>query len=147
MEVKMAEEGRPTTNITDELSRLGNQVAEALRLAWESEERKRLQTEVVEGMQKFTAELDTAVKRASESEKTKRIVNQTQEVFVKAQQSEVADDVREGLLTGLQSLNRELGRLLERLDAGKPAGVVPPEAPAAPSETHTEPGNGPDVQI
>jgi hypothetical protein len=151
MEGMMTQENRPSSNITDELSKLGTQVAEALRMAWESDERKRLQAEVQEGLQKFSAELDSTVKRAADSDKTKKIVNQTQEVFVKAQQSEVADNVRDGLLTGLQALNRELGRLLDRLETEKPMGAapeaaaVPPAAPAAPSETDTEPGVGPEI--
>jgi hypothetical protein len=135
------------TNITEELSKMGNQVAEALRLAWESDERKRLQTEINEGLQQFGVQVDEAMKRASESDAAKRVQKQAQEVVTRARGSEVVDDVREGLLTGLQSINRELTRLLSRLEAEKTraveppreaditSGPVPPQAPARPDET------------
>jgi hypothetical protein len=151
----MTQEPRPSTNLSDELTRLVNQVTEAARLAWESEECKRLQTEISEGVKNFSVQVDEAVRRASESETAKKVRTQAEQVAVRARETDVVDDMRQGLLVGLQTLNRELGKLLERLhSSGAPVstGPVPPQAPAAPSETMTspainEPPSDPSVEI
>jgi hypothetical protein len=151
----MTQEPRPGANLTDELTRLVNQVSEAARLAWESDERKRLQTEIIDGVKNFSGQVDEAVRKASETETAKKIKGQAEQVAVKAKDSDVVDDMRQGLLVGLQALNRELGKLLERLqtsDAAVSSGPMPPAAPAAPGETNTtptagEPPAGPSVEI
>ena len=159
----MTQEPRSTSNLTEELSKLGNQVAEAVRLAWESDERKRVQADIAEGVKNFSVQLDEAVRKASESEAARKVKLQAEQVATKAKDSDVVDDMREGLLVGLQSLNRELGKLLVRLETGRPSqaagsapawtgaagetGPVPPAAPAAPSETNTEPPASPSVEI
>ncbi len=138
----MTQEPRSTSTLGEELTRLGNQVAEAARLAWESEERKRLQAEISDGIKSFGVQVEDAVRKASESETAKKVKMQAEQVAVKAKDTDVVDDMRQGLLVGLQALNRELGKLLERLqNTGAPVstGPVPPVAPAAPSETVTPP--------
>jgi hypothetical protein len=138
----MTQEQRPSTNLSDELTRLVSQVTEAARLAWESEERKRLQMEISEGVKNFSVQVDEAVRRASESETAKKVRMQAEHVAVRAIETDVVDDMRQGLLVGLQTLNRELGKLLERLQSsGAPvsSGPMPPEASVAPSETMTSP--------
>ena len=143
----MTQEQRPGTNLSDELTRLVNQVSEAVRLAWESDERKRVQAEISDGIKNFSVQVDEAVRKASASETAKKVKMQAEQVAAKAKEADVVDDMREGLLVGLQALNRELGKLLERLQSsGGPVstapvetGPVPPVAPAAPSETNTSP--------
>jgi hypothetical protein len=138
----MTQEPRPSTTLTEELTRVVNQITEAARLAWESEERKRLQAEITDGIKNLSVQVDEAVRKASESETAKKVKSQAEQVAVKAKDTDVVDDMREGLLVGLQALNRELGKLLERLQtspAPVSTGPVPPEAPAVPSETSTEP--------
>ncbi len=49
----MSEETHVEKNIADELNKLGKQVADAIKAAWESEDRKKLQNEITEGLQKF----------------------------------------------------------------------------------------------
>jgi predicted RNA-binding Zn ribbon-like protein len=138
----MTQEPRPNTNLTEELNRVVNQITEAVRLAWDSDERKRLQAEITDGVKNFSVQIDEAVRKASESETAKNFKTQAEQVAVKARETDVVDDMRQGLLVGLQALNRELGKMLERLQSS-PApvstGPVPPQAPAAPYETMTEP--------
>ena len=47
-------EGR---SITEELGKLGKQMADAIKAAWESEDRKKLQAEILDGLQKFGDEV------------------------------------------------------------------------------------------
>jgi hypothetical protein len=152
----MADEQRPTTNISEELNKLGAQVAEAIRVAWESDERKKLQGEIVEGAQRFGHQLEEAVRQAKESEAAQRVKTQAEQVASKARETDVVEDVREGLLNGLQTLNRELGKLLARMEEGKAGTAAAPEQPAPTNSVTTEPSttleppdssDGPTVQI
>jgi hypothetical protein len=111
--------------ISGELNRLGKQVAEAINKAWESEDRKKLQTEVTTGLESFGSQVSDAMRKASESEAASQIRDQTEKVVAQVRESDVTGEVRKGLIAGLEVLNRELGRLVERLET--------PQEEAAPS--------------
>lgn len=135
----MSEEPKVERSIADELGKLGKQVADAIKAAWESEDRKKLQAEIAEGFQKFGKEVNEAAEKASESETAKELRGKAEKVVEEIRESDVVDDVRKGILTGLDSLNRELGKLLEKLEAKPvPAASETPEAPPAPVEPEPE---------
>jgi hypothetical protein len=133
-EGKMNEEPRGTGDtITEELTRLGRQLVDAGRLAWESEDRRRMQTELSDGLRTLGDSIETTLRQARQNDTTKQIGEQAQKMAAKVQDSGVVDEVRDGLVTGLAGLNRELSRLIDRL-ATKNAGVAgtqPPDVPAA----------------
>jgi len=129
----MANEPRATTNISDELNKMGKLISQAVETAWESEERKRLEAEIVEGLRKFSDEFSAAAKKASQSESIQQIKTQAEKVAVEVKERDIVEDVRKGLLSGLAIVNDELGKLVERLET-KPAARATqvPEPPAAP---------------
>jgi len=127
----MSEEKRAERNIADELNKLGKQVADAIKAAWESEDRKKLQTEITEGLQQFGSQVSEAAQKAGESSTAKQLREQAEKVVTDVRESDIVDDIRKGLLTGLDALNKELGKLLEKLEA-KQEPAAPPEPPAAP---------------
>lgn len=129
----MSEEPKAVRSIADELNKLGTQVADAIKAAWESEDRKKLQTEIAEGVQKFGAQVTEALDKASESEAAKDLREKAEKVVEDLRESDVVEEVRKGILTGLDALNRELGKLLAKLEA-TPAAEAPPaaEPPASP---------------
>ncbi len=133
----MAEEPRTETSIADELDKMGQLVAQAVRSAWESEERKKLEAEVVEGLRKFSDQVSTTAKKASESDAAQQIKAQAEKVAAGVKEKDVADEIRKGLLAGLEVVNQELGKLVERLETKKAPGE-PPAAPAAPAEPAAE---------
>ncbi len=111
-----SEETRTERNISDELARLGQQLAAAAKNAWESEERKRLQGEIVNGVQRAGQEINAAVNKASEHEQVQQFRTKAVKVAEDVQKTDVAEEIRKGILVGLQAVNRELGKLLERLE-------------------------------
>jgi len=129
----MSEELKGERNIADELSKLGKQVADAIKTAWESEDRKKLQGEITEGLQKFGAQVTEALDKASESDTAKELRVKAEKVAADMREKGVVEDVRKGILTGLDTLNKELGKLVEKLES-KPAAETPaaPETPAEP---------------
>lgn len=132
----MSQEPRTQTSISDELSRMGKLVAQAVQAAWESEERKRLEAEIVEGLRKFSDEISSAAKKAGDSEPAQEIKAQAEKVAAEFKERDVAEDIRKGLITGLEAVNVELGKLVERLEP-KPA--APASAVEAPAEAAGEP--------
>jgi hypothetical protein len=76
----MAEETGEEKSISSELSRLGKQVADAINTAWQSEDRKKLQSEVTSGLDSFGAQVSDAMRKASESDAATQIRDQTEKV-------------------------------------------------------------------
>ena len=125
-------EGR---SITEELSKLGKQMADAIKAAWESDDRKKLQAEILDGLQKFGDEVSEALDKAGQSETAQDLRVKAEKVATDVRTSAVAEDVRKGVISGLDVLNTELSKLVEKLEpkAG-PSDEAPvePEAPAGP---------------
>lgn len=128
----MSEEQKVERNIADELNKLGKQVADAIKAAWESEDRKKLQSELTDGLQKFGAQVTEAMDKASESETAKELRVKAEKMATDIRDRGVVEDVRKGILTGLDTLNRELSKLVEKLESKQPTEA--PEAPEAPAE-------------
>jgi hypothetical protein len=142
----MSEDNPSEKTIVEELSKLGKQMAEALRTAWESEDRKKLQAEIVEGMQQFGNEVGQAARKANESDTAKQLKTQAEKMAGDVKSSEVTEAVRKSMIGGLEVLNQELGKLLERLETtpatGAPAEAATGEA-GAPAATPSEPAQDP----
>jgi len=140
----MTEETGEEKSISSELARLGKQVADAINVAWQSEDRKKLQAEVTSGLDSFGAQVSDAMRKASESDAATQIRDETEKVVVQIRESDVTGEVRKGLIAGLEVLNRELGKLVERLEV-TPQPSAPVSESAGPAETAepvTEPAEG-----
>ena len=131
-------EGR---SITEELGKLGKQMADAIKAAWESDDRKKLQAEILDGLQKFGDEVTVALDKAGKSETAKDLRVKAEKVAVDARATGVVEDVRKGIISGLDVLNVELSKLVEKLEPKatssdeappQPEAPAEPEAPAAP---------------
>lgn len=131
VEETIEDEPKIERTIADELARLGEQLAAAAKSAWENEDRKKLQAEITTGVQRFGQEISDAVNKAAESEQAKEFKTRATKIADDVQKTDVIEEVRKGILVGLEAINRELGKLLERMEpkAGE-AEVVAPEAEA-----------------
>jgi flagellar motor protein MotB len=129
-------ETKSERSISDELAKMGAQLATAAKSAWESEDRKKLQGEILTGVQRFGQEVTSAVNKAAESEQAKELKTRASKIAEEAQKTDVVEEVRKGILVGLEAINRELGKLLERLET-KPEAVeaVAPVTDTAAGET------------
>jgi len=108
----------PQSDLEKELIRLGEQLNTALKTAWESEDRKRLQSEVSTGLRTLADRLEQTIETAKTSPKTAEIKAQAEKVWQEAQAQgpEIVDNLRDGLVKGLQGLNAGLARLIEHLE-------------------------------
>jgi len=110
-ETTKGEEGAHARSIADELRELGQQLSAALKAAWESEERLELQREISEGLLALGEQIEEVARRARESEALQEAETDVKEAVAKAKRSDVVQNLRQGLVDGLQSINRELARL------------------------------------
>ena len=121
----MSEEQKPSGEILDELNALGEQLVTAVKALWDSEDARKVRQEIGEGFVELGHQVDTAMKTAKESEAAKEFESRVKETVDKARESDVAEQVQEGLVTGLRQLNQELSKLV-----GSLASSVPPESGA-----------------
>jgi soluble cytochrome b562 len=114
-------------DITAELQKLGHQLGETLQSAWESEERKRMEKEVREGMQSFVAEIDKVLQGVKVVDKTGKLKEDALGAKTKVEESELGQKARIGIVEGLHWLSQGLNELAIKF--------TPPEKPAdAPGE-------------
>lgn len=124
VEAMKEDEKGQTGNVTDALRNLGQQIAQTVHTAWDSEERKELERELREGMQQFAAEMDKAFNEAKSSPAGQRAQEEAAELKESIEKGELAPKIQNSLVQGLHWLSDELGKLANQFTApGKgPAG-------------------------
>jgi myo-inositol-1-phosphate synthase len=118
---KTTQESPAVGEFSDELRRLGKQMGEAVKAAWESETSRNAQAQLRDGLAAMTRQLEEAARKVQASEETHRLRQQAERVVESARASDVAEEMRQGLLTGLRDLNAALEKAVDRLRDDKPA--------------------------
>jgi signal recognition particle GTPase len=98
----------PNENIGDQLNELGKNLREALQSAWESEERRKLQKEIEEGMANLGASLSQAAKEFSNSPTGQTLKEDVKDMHERWQTGEVGSKVRSEISEALRKVNEEL---------------------------------------
>ncbi|MCA9875917.1 MAG: hypothetical protein KC441_19730 [Anaerolineales bacterium] len=98
----------PRVDIATEFQKLGRQLAETLQTAWDSEERKRVEKEVREGVQSFVDEVDRVIRDVKTSEKTEKIKGEAEELKTRVDSSDIGARARQGIVQGLRWLSEGL---------------------------------------
>ncbi len=112
----MTEEKKPRGEIVDQLNELGEKLATAVRALWDSEDARNVREEIGDGFAELGQQIDEAITKAKESEAAKEFEARVKETVDKARESDVAGQVREGLVSGLHRLNEELSEWLGSLE-------------------------------
>jgi hypothetical protein len=115
---------RPEPGIEEELRTLGRRFADVLQAAWESEERRKVETEIKDSMKRFSAEMDRLFERTRESPTGERVRTKFSGAKERAAESEAGRRTREALAQGLHRMSEELARLAERFTPADDAGTA-----------------------
>jgi len=110
----MNEEQSPKSDLRDEFRNLGENLKQLFSVAWESEERKRLEQDIRDGMKELGLALEGFAEDVRSSEVGENIRKEANEFGDRVRSGEVEQKVREGILDALQSLNAELQKAAER---------------------------------
>ena len=120
-------------NIEEELRKFGQQLTDTIQAALNSEEVKKVQSDMQAGMQKFADEMGKAFNNAKDSETGQKVSQRVNEI----DSSEVAQSFKKGVSQGLAWLSQELGKLSDA--------IAVDSAPAAESTDETTKEKEPEI--
>jgi len=99
----------------EEFKRFGKQLGDTVTAAWESEEGRNIRNQIGDALKEMAQQLDSATKKIASHEDTQKLRTQAEHLVDSVRQSEVAEELQEGLLTGLKELNQALDKAIGRL--------------------------------
>lgn len=116
-------------DLAGEFRKMGENLRDLLRSAWETEERKKLQAEIESGLSELNTSLRQAVSDFEQSPSGQKLKAEVQELRERVRAGEVQEDVRQELISTLQRVNAELEKAHQRR-AGEPetSGETPEES-------------------
>lgn len=104
------------SDILDELREMGKNLRDALQSAWDSDERKRLQKEIEEGLNEVSAGLSQAARDFKESQPGQTIKTEVEDFKERMRTGEVESKVRNEILDALRIVNEELRKVGKKQD-------------------------------
>jgi heparin binding hemagglutinin HbhA len=115
---------RETPDLKEELREMGQQLEQAFRAVVQSERTKQLQRDLSAGVREITQQLRSAADTMQQDPRLKQAEERGREAFDDLRDSKLAQDLQEAVVTGIQTLNLQLRRLVERIEqenANQPA--------------------------
>lgn len=101
-------------NIGEQLNELGKNLRDALQTAWESEERRKLQQEIEDGLADLGASLSQAAKEFSGSPTGKTLKEDVKDLHDRWRTGEVGSKARAEIVEALRKVNDELQKATRR---------------------------------
>jgi len=120
-----------SADVAEEFKRLGRQFGNALESIFNSEEARRVETEVRAGMKSFAEEVEKVFNEAKDSPAATRMKEEAAGAKERVETGEFGRKAQSGMVSGLRWLSTELEKLAEQFT---PAGKGE-EAPAEKSPT------------
>ena len=106
-----------TNNIKDEFQALGENFKALFTSAWESEERKKLQSELEAGMRELGVALNDLAEEIRTSQAGETIRREATDFHERVKSGEVETKAREEIVKALKALNIELEKVSEKFAA------------------------------
>jgi hypothetical protein len=126
----MSEQNTPENNLRDEFRNLGENLTQFFNAAWESDERKKLQQDIRDGMKELGVVLEGFAEDVRTSEVSQNIRKEANEFSERVRSGEVEEKVRQGILDALQALNAELQKAADKF-----SGTVEVQAEDSPDDS------------
>lgn len=112
-EIPENERVQEKVDLSAEFAELGKKFAEAMKTAWNSEERHNIQRELADGLQKLSEEVNKASKNLRDSDVGQKVESGVKQAKEDVKSGKVADDVRKGLVSALHSLGEAIDKMTE----------------------------------
>lgn len=107
----MSENPPNEESIVDEFHALGQTLLNTMRAAWDSPERKSIQTEIEAGLQDLSTTINSEVDSFSQSETGQRLKSDVESFREQVRKSETESKIREEIVRALRTVNNELEKL------------------------------------
>jgi hypothetical protein len=104
----------PNDDIGDQLNELGKNLRDALRTAWESDERRKLQQEIEVGLANLGDSLSQAAKEFTDSPTGQNLKEDVKDIHERWQTGEVGTKVRSEIAEALRTVNMELQKAYQK---------------------------------
>lgn len=121
-------------DLMDELNRLGSKFVEVVDVAWNSEQRRRIEDDLRKGLESLATSLEDGIKQLGESKQAREFLDSAEEVAesvgTKVRSSKVANDLADTLAHGLRSLSEQMDRLSKDMKAKGGPAAPPASGPA-----------------
>ncbi len=101
-------------SISDQLNELGKNLRDAMQTAWASDERRKLQQEIEEGMASLGSTLSQAAKDFSNSNTAKTIKDDMKDLGDRWRSGDVGSKVHADLVDALRRVNDELQKATKK---------------------------------
>jgi hypothetical protein len=98
-------------DVSAELKNLGRQLAETFKTAWASEERKKVEGEIRQGVKTFVDEMDKAIREVKKSPAAQKVREEAAEIKTRAEAGELSQKTKANMAQGLRWLSEELEKL------------------------------------
>jgi hypothetical protein len=115
----MSENKPPENDLAEEFRNLGKNLADALRTAWESPERKKFQQEIENGVNEMGTTLSKEFGTFIESPTGQRLRSDVEDLGERLRTGEAQQRARDELLNALKRANIEIQKATERWNASK----------------------------
>ena len=112
----MTDDNQDKDELRDEFERLGGNLRSVIQGAWESEERKRVSTEVQSGLNQVGDVISRAARDFSEDPAAKKLRQEVDEIADRVRSGELAEKVRGELIDVLQQVNERLVTIVSRFE-------------------------------
>lgn len=106
----------PEGNLAAEFRQLAKSLVDVMQAAWDQPERKRLQQEVVNGLNELGTTLKDETRKFSESPTGQRLKTDVGNIGQRVQSGEVEARVRQELLNALRIANEQIQQAADRLN-------------------------------
>jgi hypothetical protein len=124
-EGKMTENTEPEANVEEEFQRLGENLKNNIKAAWESPQSQETRREISEGLQQLGDTLNQLIQDFKEGPTAKRVQTEVEEFSERVRTGEVEAKMKSELVKVLNVINVELEKVTESLQP------EPPEDPQA----------------
>jgi uncharacterized protein YukE len=108
-------------SLRDEFRNLGNNLKGMVNAAWESDERKKFQAEIEDGMRELGVVLDDLAEEIRTGDVGQKIRHEVDDFSERVRSGEVESKAREEVLKALKTLNTELEKVSEKFSSTEDA--------------------------
>ena len=131
---------QPGQELLDELTQLADKFAAVVRTAWNSEQKKQVETDVRVGLSTLASSIEEGFKQVSTSNEAKEVQTKATEVSEKVTSSKFFADLTGALTTGIRALGDTLDKVSKDMQAKSdpPASSPPPAAAPTPDGPETK---------
>ncbi len=131
-------QSRSGQELMDELNRLGTKFVEVVDVAWNSEQRRRIEDDLRKGLESLATSLEDGIKKVGESKQAREFIDTAEDVAesvsAKMRTNKVANDLADALAGGLRALSESLDRLAKDMRAKSEGETTPPQTPPPAAE-------------